>query len=326
MPFDPNAADVDGRRGRHRHRWGAASCRWRRRAACASSPTTRSRAPPRRPRPTSPRCSTAWCRRGACRRTRPRRAVDRIAVARSLEEVAKANVIVEAIVERLDAKQALFARLDELRRPDTILASNTSSLPITAIAAEVQAPGARRRHALLQSGAADAPGRDHPRPQDRAVGDGRHDGARPAHDARAGAVHRQPGVPRQPRRPRLRAGVAAHPDRGHRHGRRDRPHPHRRAGLQDGAVRAGRPGRHRRAARRDGVGLRAVLQRAGVRALPALGAARGRRPLRPEDRRGLVHLRGRQEGRAAAALRRRRRGRSPCGCGRASITPTCRRR
>ena len=38
------------------------------------------------------------------------------------------------------------------------------------------------------------------------------------------------------------------------------------------------PGRHRRAARRHGVGLRALLRRAGVCALPALGAARRRRP------------------------------------------------
>jgi 3-hydroxybutyryl-CoA dehydrogenase len=67
-------------------------------------------------------------------------AVDRIAVAASLDEVAKANVIVEAIIERLDAKQALFAKLDELTSPDTIIASNTSSLPITAIAAKCKRP------------------------------------------------------------------------------------------------------------------------------------------------------------------------------------------
>ena len=67
-------------------------------------------------------------------------AVERIAVAASLEEVAKANVIVEAIIERLDAKQALFAKLDELSSPDTIIASNTSSLPITAIAAKCKRP------------------------------------------------------------------------------------------------------------------------------------------------------------------------------------------
>jgi 3-hydroxybutyryl-CoA dehydrogenase len=67
-------------------------------------------------------------------------AVDRITIANSLEEVAKANVIIEAIIERLDAKQALFARLDELSGPDTIIASNTSSLLITAIAAKCKHP------------------------------------------------------------------------------------------------------------------------------------------------------------------------------------------
>ena len=67
-------------------------------------------------------------------------AVGRIAVAGSLEEVAKANIIIEAIIERLDVKQAVFARLDELSGPDTIIASNTSSLPITAIAAKCKRP------------------------------------------------------------------------------------------------------------------------------------------------------------------------------------------
>jgi 3-hydroxybutyryl-CoA dehydrogenase len=47
-------------------------------------------------------------------------AVDRIAIAASLDEVAKANIIIEAIVECLDAKQAVFARLDELSSPDTV--------------------------------------------------------------------------------------------------------------------------------------------------------------------------------------------------------------
>jgi len=67
-------------------------------------------------------------------------AVDRIAVAASLEEVAKANIVIEAIVERLDVKQAVFAKLDELSGPETIIASNTSSLPITAIAAKCKRP------------------------------------------------------------------------------------------------------------------------------------------------------------------------------------------
>lgn len=67
-------------------------------------------------------------------------AAARIRVATSLEEVAKADVIVEAIVERLDVKQELFAKLDALAGAETILASNTSSLPISAIAARCHRP------------------------------------------------------------------------------------------------------------------------------------------------------------------------------------------
>lgn len=67
-------------------------------------------------------------------------AVARIAVAEGLTQIAAADVIVEAIVERLDIKQDLFAKLDELAAPDTIIASNTSSLPITAIAARCKRP------------------------------------------------------------------------------------------------------------------------------------------------------------------------------------------
>ena len=83
--------------------------------------------------------------------------------------------------------------------------------------------------------------------------------------------------------------------------RRHRPHPHRRARLQDGAVRAGRHGRHRHPAQRDGVDLRPVLRRAGVRAHEPLRPARRRRAAGPQDRRRLVHLRQRQGGHAAAA-------------------------
>ena len=57
--------------------------------------------------------------------------LDRVSVAHSLEDCAKADVVVEAIVERLDIKQSLFQRLDQLCGPDVILASNTSSLPVT---------------------------------------------------------------------------------------------------------------------------------------------------------------------------------------------------
>ncbi|MFV0295104.1 MAG: 3-hydroxyacyl-CoA dehydrogenase, partial [Hyphomicrobiaceae bacterium] len=67
-------------------------------------------------------------------------AVGRISVASSLDEVAKADIVVEAVFERLDIKQDLFERLDAICGPETILASNTSSLPVTAIAARTRHP------------------------------------------------------------------------------------------------------------------------------------------------------------------------------------------
>ncbi len=67
-------------------------------------------------------------------------AADRISVAQSLEDVAKADVVVEAVFERLDIKQDLFERLDAICGPNVILASNTSSLPVTAIAARTKHP------------------------------------------------------------------------------------------------------------------------------------------------------------------------------------------
>src|SRR5690606_31114570 len=44
------------------------------------------------------------------------------------------DVVIECIPERLDIKQALFAELEKFARPDTLLASNSSSFPISAIA------------------------------------------------------------------------------------------------------------------------------------------------------------------------------------------------
>lgn len=56
-------------------------------------------------------------------------------------DLSSCALVVEAIVERLDAKQALFAQLEAVVRPDAILATNTSSLSVTAIAAGLQHPG-----------------------------------------------------------------------------------------------------------------------------------------------------------------------------------------
>ena len=67
-------------------------------------------------------------------------AVGRITGTTSLEDLASADIVVEAIVENLDAKKELFSRLDELCGADTILASNTSSLTITEMAAATNRP------------------------------------------------------------------------------------------------------------------------------------------------------------------------------------------
>ena len=52
----------------------------------------------------------------------------------SLEGAAPARLVVEAIVEQLDAKRALFRQLEAIVAPDCVLATNTSSISVTAIA------------------------------------------------------------------------------------------------------------------------------------------------------------------------------------------------
>lgn len=52
-----------------------------------------------------------------------------------------ANVVVEAIVENLEVKRALFRELDDIVSADCVLATNTSSLSVTAIAAGTRFPG-----------------------------------------------------------------------------------------------------------------------------------------------------------------------------------------
>ena len=51
-----------------------------------------------------------------------------------LDQISKTDWIMEAVVERLDIKQQLLAKVDERRRPGAIVSSNTSGIPIAAIA------------------------------------------------------------------------------------------------------------------------------------------------------------------------------------------------
>jgi 3-hydroxyacyl-CoA dehydrogenase/enoyl-CoA hydratase/3-hydroxybutyryl-CoA epimerase len=61
---------------------------------------------------------------------RVRDAIDRLIPDVNGDGVARADVIIEAIFENVDAKRSLFAALEKKARPDAILATNTSSIPL----------------------------------------------------------------------------------------------------------------------------------------------------------------------------------------------------
>ncbi|WP_054004721.1 3-hydroxyacyl-CoA dehydrogenase [Cypionkella psychrotolerans] len=58
----------------------------------------------------------------------------------SLAELAPCDLVIEAIIERLDAKEVLFSELETILAPNAILATNTSSIPVAAIASTAQHP------------------------------------------------------------------------------------------------------------------------------------------------------------------------------------------
>jgi len=67
-------------------------------------------------------------------------AAQKISMTTSLEGVPSADMIIEAAAENLDLKFKIFIELDRLARPGVILASNTSSISITKIAAATRRP------------------------------------------------------------------------------------------------------------------------------------------------------------------------------------------
>ncbi len=68
-------------------------------------------------------------------------ALARFSGSTSFDDLADCDLFVEATVEELSVKQAIFATLDELAKPDAILATTTSSLPIVDIAAATSRMG-----------------------------------------------------------------------------------------------------------------------------------------------------------------------------------------
>ena len=68
------------------------------------------------------------------------KALSRLAISKELSDL-KVDLIIEAVVEKLDVKQKLFAELEKLNKGNCILATNTSSISITQIASGLKNPG-----------------------------------------------------------------------------------------------------------------------------------------------------------------------------------------
>ncbi len=64
----------------------------------------------------------------------------RLRVAAAMADLSACDLVVEAIVERLDIKQKVFAELEGIVGPDAVLATNTSSLSVTAIGSALKRP------------------------------------------------------------------------------------------------------------------------------------------------------------------------------------------
>jgi 3-hydroxybutyryl-CoA dehydrogenase len=67
-------------------------------------------------------------------------ALERLSLTTELAAFADCDLVIEAIVEDLDAKKELYAQLEGIVRPDTVLATNTSALSVTEIASSVRTP------------------------------------------------------------------------------------------------------------------------------------------------------------------------------------------
>ena len=68
------------------------------------------------------------------------RTLKRLIPVTDIHALAAADLVIEAASERLEVKKALFAQLAEVCPPQTLLTTNTSSISITAIAAEIKNP------------------------------------------------------------------------------------------------------------------------------------------------------------------------------------------
>ena len=67
-------------------------------------------------------------------------ALGRITTTTDLHAVDQADIIIEAAFEKFEVKEGIFKELDKIAKPDAVLATNTSAIPITTIAAVTERP------------------------------------------------------------------------------------------------------------------------------------------------------------------------------------------
>src|SRR3954452_16042485 len=67
-------------------------------------------------------------------------ALARLTLTTGVSDLADCDLVIEAIVEELDAKRELFSELDRITRPDAVLATNTSALSVSQIAEATERP------------------------------------------------------------------------------------------------------------------------------------------------------------------------------------------
>lgn len=67
-------------------------------------------------------------------------ALKRISIAESLEALADCDIVIEAATEKEEVKRKIFAELCPLLKPEAIIATNTSSIPITRLASSTDRP------------------------------------------------------------------------------------------------------------------------------------------------------------------------------------------
>ncbi len=86
------------------------------------------------------RSTTAAVTRGKLSEAERARLLDRISYVTDIAALADCQVVVEAVPEKPDLKRAVFTELDRICSPTTILASNTSSIPIAELAGVTERP------------------------------------------------------------------------------------------------------------------------------------------------------------------------------------------